>query len=136
MSIATLAKHEAQAPTPQAQPVEPTVLATGCRSYGEQSSVALASRVALQVLEVLTSRISLDRIRHALSIPVAGVLARMISSRTLSRDIRLRSVHACLTNSARIEACAVIAGAARTRSLLMRIDRTNGASKCTLLTVL
>lgn len=105
-------------------------------SVGDQTACALATRVAEQILDVLTARTPLSRIRSLVSMQVAGLLSAMVNNAKVDPDSRLQSVHACLTTSSKVEVCAVLAGRQRTRSLTMRLEQRGGEWTCTLLTVL
>lgn len=111
----------------------PTEQTGGCLLPHEYSASVLARRFASQLLEVLLGHRPLRQLRDRLDKPVAGLLTTLVrSGRAVASDTRLRSVHACPTNSATVEACAIITDSKRTRAATLRLERFHTDWACTM----
>ena len=111
-----------------------TTFPASAGASGDHTACALATRAAEQILDVLAARAPVHVIRDCVSAPVAGLLAGMLRRKPAAGpELRLRSVHACLTTASKVEACAVIAQPSRVRSLTIRLEKRNNQWKCTLL---
>jgi hypothetical protein len=116
--------------------LRPTVAPQRARGPDERTAHALAAGTIERILAVITGRRSLNQIGLRVTGPVAGLINALRGRNPLGgSSYRVRSVHACLTTSHRVEACAVIATASRTRALVMRMDQAETAWSCTMLAV-
>jgi len=102
----------------------------------ERSACALAARIGTPILEVLSGRRPAHQIRDRVSGPVAGLLAATRAHTAKSPDYRLRSVHACLVTSHRVEACMVVATHNRVRAVVLRLEQEASRWLCTMLALL
>lgn len=105
-------------------------------NLGERSSCALAARMAKQIVDILANRRALPTIRGQVTVSVARVLATTHDFTREGPDFRMRSVHASLTTTRTVEACAVVGTAHRARALVLRLEQAESRWLCTLLAVL
>lgn len=105
-------------------------------SLGERTSCALATRMAKQIVDILVNRRALPTIRSEVTVSVARVLATTHDFTREGPGFRMRSVHASLTTTRTVEACAVVGTAHRARALVLRLEQAESRWLCTLLAVL
>jgi hypothetical protein len=68
---------------------------------------------------------------------IARVIAAIRDANPLGGpNFQLRSVHACLVTSTRVEACAVVGTASQVRALVLRIDQRDTVWSCSMLALL
>lgn len=124
---------EPASPPPEPRRHSPRYFPVPPSGPGDHSSTALATHMSRRILEVLAGRQALGTLRSHLSGPVALALAGGLCKKAGGPDYRLRSVHACLTTTSTVEACALIETANRVRALVLRFERRDSRWLCTLL---
>lgn len=104
---------------------------------GDRTACALAAGMVERILPALAGRRTLDQTGARVSAPVAGLINAARRSNPLGGpNYRVRSVHACMTSSCKVEACAVVSAASRMRALVLRMEQKDTVWSCTMLAII
>lgn len=103
----------------------------------DRTACALAAGMVERLLPALAGRRTLEQTGARVTAAVAGLINATRRSNALGGpNYRVRSVHACMATSRRVESCAVVSAASRFRAMVLRMEQRDTVWSCTMLAII